>query len=294
MVITETRLPGVKLVARGKVRDIYDVGEHLLLVSTDRLSAFDVVLPDGIPDKGRVLTQLSRYWFEKYPRVIPNHMVATDVDVFPKILAPHREMLAGRAMLVRKAAPLPVECVVRGYLAGSGWQEYRMTGRVCGVQLPAGLEQAERLPEPVFTPATKAQTGHDQNISFGQMVSLVGEAAALRARRAALELYVQAAEFAKAKGIIIADTKFEFGMVGGELVLIDEALTPDSSRFWSVADYRTGISPPSFDKQFVRDWLEAQGWNRQPPAPRLPREVIAGTTARYRMACCLLTGGELD
>ncbi|MFO7651562.1 MAG: phosphoribosylaminoimidazolesuccinocarboxamide synthase [bacterium] len=290
----QTDLGNVKRVAQGKVRDIFEVGEQLLIVCTDRLSAFDVVLPDPIPDKGKVLTQLSAFWFEKFRGIIANHMVSVVSDVYPAELAPYREMLAGRSMLVRKAEPLPVECVVRGYLAGSGWNEYRENGRVCGVELPAGLRQADKLPYPIFTPATKATSGHDENISEARMAELVGGPRTAFIKAVAFDIYTQAAAYALERGIIIADTKFEFGMLGNDVILIDEALTPDSSRFWSVKDYQPGMSPPSFDKQFVRDWLLVSGWDKQPPAPKLPSEVIAGTAARYREAYRIITGKEME
>jgi phosphoribosylaminoimidazole-succinocarboxamide synthase len=293
MVVIQTELEGLKRVGSGKVRDIYQVGENLLIVATDRLSAFDVVLPDGIPDKGRVLNLLSVFWFERFKKVVPNHLITAEVKEFPSLLARYQDLLQDRAMLVRKAQPLPVECVVRGYLAGSAWDEYQRIGAVCGIKLPGGLQQAEKLPEPVFTPSTKAQSGHDENITEAEMASLIGEELTRRVKRLSLEIYTQAAEYARTRGIIIADTKFEFGLIDKELVLIDELLTPDSSRFWSEQDYRLGSSPPSFDKQFVRDYLIALGWNRQPPAPRLPMEVISGTTARYREALRLLTGTQL-
>lgn len=295
MVLTDTELPGFKRVARGKVRDIYEIdGGLLLIVATDRLSAFDVVLPDGIPDKGRVLNSLSVFWFEMFQGLVRNHLVSADVERFPEKLAGYRDILRGRAMLCLRAEPLPVECVVRGYLAGSGWQEYQKTGRVCGIELPPGLNQAARLPEPIFTPATKARTGHDVNITFEEMVEIVGRERAAQMREVSLEIYRKAADYARERGIIIADTKFEFGVYQGELLLIDELLTPDSSRFWIERDYRVGISPPSFDKQYVRDYLDSLNWNREPPAPHLPPEVIAGTAARYREAYRLLTGRELD
>ncbi len=294
MVITQTDLKGIKKVGQGKVRDIYQIGEHLLIVATDRLSAFDVVLPDGIPEKGKVLNLLSVFWFEKFSKVTPNHLITAQVNEFPAVLAPYYEIIKDRAMLCRTAKPLPVECVVRGYLAGSGWTDYQKTGTVCGIKLPQGLQQAEKLPEPIFTPATKSQTGHDENISFEEMKNLVGEELAQKMRRISLEIYQAASEYARQRGIIIADTKFEFGIYDGKLMLIDELLTPDSSRFWSEKDYRVGVSPPSFDKQFVRDYLNSTGWNRQPPAPHLPPEVIAGTTARYRDAFRMLTGRELN
>ncbi len=294
MVVTKTDLKGLKVVGQGKVRDIYQVGEHLLIVATDRLSAFDVVLPDGIPDKGRVLTLLSVFWFERFKNLVPNHLITAEVKEFPPELAPYQEILRERAMLVRRAAPLPVECVVRGYLAGSAWKEYQQSGSVCGIKLPPGLRQAEKLPEPIFTPAIKAKTGHDENISEAEMVRLVGEEITRKVRRISLEIYLQASDYARQRGIIIADTKFEFGILDGGLILIDEVLTPDSSRFWAEKEYQVGISPPSFDKQFVRDYLEATGWNKQPPAPHLPVEIIAGTSARYREALRLLTGRDLS
>lgn len=293
-VITQTDFPGIHKIAQGKVRDLYQVGELLLIVATDRLSAYDVVLPDGIPDKGRVLNLLSFFWFEKFAKFVPNHVVTTVVDKFPKELSPYREVLEGRAMLCRRAKPLPVECVVRGYLAGSGWIDYQKTGVVCGIKLPPGLDQAEKLPKPIFTPARKAKTGHDENITYEEMVKIVGEEMAYKLRRISIEIYEQASEYARPKGIIIADTKFEFGIYEGKLIWIDEALTPDSSRFWSAKEYRVGIAPPSFDKQFVRDYLNSIGWDRKPPAPHLPPEVIAGTTARYRAAFQMLTGRELN
>jgi phosphoribosylaminoimidazole-succinocarboxamide synthase len=293
MTLMQTELGNIKRVAQGKVRDIFEVGEQLLIVCTDRLSAFDVVMPDPIPDKGKVLTQLSAFWFERFGGIIANHMVSIEPGQYPAELAPYREALAGRSMLVRKAEPLPVECVVRGYLAGSGWNEYRESGKVCGVELPAGLSQADKLPQPIFTPATKATVGHDENIPESRMAELVGGARTAFIKAVAIDMYKQAAAYALERGIIIADTKFEFGTLGDEVILIDEALTPDSSRFWSVKDYQPGQSPPSFDKQFVRDWLLASGWNKQPPAPKLPAEVIAGTAARYREAYKIITGKEL-
>lgn len=294
MVVTRTELKGIPLVATGKVRDIYQVEDNLLIVATDRLSAFDVVLPDGIPGKGKVLTLLSVFWFERLKPVVPNHLITADVAAYPPELSAYRELLKDRSMLVKKAEPLPVECVVRGYLAGSAWEEYQKTGSVCGIKLPAGLKQAEKLPEPIFTPATKAKTGHDENISEGEMARLIGEALTRKIRQISIELYRRASEYAQPRGIIIADTKFEFGLLDGKLILIDEIFTPDSSRFWAVNDYQVGISPPSFDKQFVRDYLTAIGWNRRPPAPHLPPEVIAGTAARYREALRLLAGVEIE
>ncbi|MEO0068154.1 MAG: phosphoribosylaminoimidazolesuccinocarboxamide synthase [candidate division WOR-3 bacterium] len=293
MVVTHTDFRGLKRVGSGKVRDIYQVGDNLLIVATDRLSAFDVVLPDGIPDKGRVLNLLSVFWFNRFKSLVENHLITADLQEFPLELKPYQDILRERAMLVKRANPLPVECVVRGYLAGSAWKEYQEKGAVCGIKLPEGLGQAEKLPEPIFTPATKAQTGHDENISFEEMARIIGKDLTKKVRSISLEIYAQASEYARTKGIIIADTKFEFGLIDGELVLIDEVLTPDSSRFWSEKDYQVGISPPSFDKQFVRDYLIGIGWNREPPAPRLPEDVILGTSARYREALRLLTGIEI-
>jgi len=293
MTLTQADLPGVKRVGKGKVRDIFEVGEHLLIVATDRLSAFDVVLPDPIPDKGRVLTQLSRFWFERFRDVVPNHVVATAVADFPEVLKPYAGQLEGRSMLARTARPLPVECVVRGYLAGSGWNDYQKTGVVCGIHLPAGMKQAEKLPEPIFTPSTKATSGHDENITQEQAAALVGADVARKIREVSLIVYRRAAEYALKQGIIIADTKFEFGLYQGKLMWIDEALTPDSSRFWGVSEYKVGMSPPSFDKQFVRDYLLSIKWDKTPPAPKLPPEVIKGTRDRYREAYRLITGGDL-
>jgi phosphoribosylaminoimidazole-succinocarboxamide synthase len=290
-VVQETSLAGLQLRGRGKVRDIYDLGNRLLIVATDRLSAFDVVLPTPIPDKGRVLTQLSVFWFEKLHNIVPHHLLTT--TDFTGELAPHAEVLRGRAMLVRKTEPLPIECVVRGYLSGSGWKEYKAGGRVCGIPLPAGLRESDKLPQPIFTPATKAQTGHDENISFEQAAERVGDGVALRLREVSLEIYRQAAAYAAARGIIIADTKFEFGLAGDDLVWIDEALTPDSSRFWPADQYEPGKGQPSFDKQYVRDYLERIGWSKQPPAPALPADVVAATSEKYREAYRRLTGREL-
>jgi len=283
------------LLKRGKVRDIYEAGEgRLLIVASDRISAFDVVLEPGIPGKGVVLTQLSNFWFAALREVVPNHLVETEAERFP---APFAQVpaLAGRSCLVRRLSILPVECVARGYLVGSGWKEYQETGSVCGIPLPAGLRLADRLPQPIFTPATKAEVGHDENISFDAVVALVGGAMAERLRTLTLELYRRAAALAEERGIILADTKFEFGTdEQGTLFWADEALTPDSSRFWPAAEYRPGSSPPSFDKQFVRDWLEASGWDKQPPAPPLPAEVVEGTLARYLEAYRRLTGSHLQ
>ena len=291
--VTDTNLPGLKMISRGKVRDIYDLGDRLLLIATDRISAFDVVLPQPVPDKGKVLHQVSLFWFDHFKDVVPNHIAAGRVDDFPPELRAHREVLAGRTALVRKAKMFPIECVARGYLAGSGWKEYRTSGTVCGVKLPAGLKESDKLPEPIFTPSTKAETGHDENIDFERAAGIVGREAATTLRDLTLSLYSKAADFARGKGIIIADTKFEFGVIDGRVALCDEVLTPDSSRFWPADQYKPGGPQPSFDKQFVRDWLESIHWNKQPPAPSLPAEVIEGTRARYVEALRTLSGHGL-
>jgi phosphoribosylaminoimidazole-succinocarboxamide synthase len=275
---------------RGKVRDIYAVGDdNLLIIQTDRLSAFDVILPTPVPCKGKVLTALSRFWFNRLKHVIPNHM--TDIPAESVVTERERAQVEGRAFVVRRLKPLPIEAVVRGYIAGSGWKDYQSTGAICGIALPPGLEQAQQLPAPIFTPATKAPSGeHDQNIPYERMAQTVGWIPARKVRDAALQLYREAAAYAERHGIIIADTKFEFGLEDGEVVLIDEALTPDSSRFWPAAEYRTGISPPSFDKQFVRDWLETQPWDKKAPAPALPADILEKTAEKYREALRLLAG----
>jgi len=291
-VIRQTHFAGLTPAARGKVRDIYDLGDKLLIVATDRLSAFDVVLPTPIPDKGRVLTQLSLFWFNLLKDVIPNHVLsATD---FPAPFDKHREALEGRSMVVRKTKPLPIECVARGYVSGSGWKDYRTTGEICGVALPAGLRESDRLPDPIFTPATKAASGHDENISFEQAAALIGKELAEKVRAVTLEIYRRAASYAKPRGIILADTKFEFGLLNNQLLWIDEALTPDSSRFWPAAEYNPGGPQPSFDKQFVRDYLERIRWPKTPPGPELPPEVVDATRAKYREAFRILAGRELD
>jgi phosphoribosylaminoimidazole-succinocarboxamide synthase len=291
-VIRETQFTGLTPAARGKVRDIYDLGDKLLIVATDRLSAFDVILPTPIPDKGRVLTQLSLFWFNLLKDVIPNHVVsATD---FPAPFDAFKDDLAGRSMVVRKTRPLPIECVVRGYVSGSGWKDYRVTGKICGIDLPAGLQESDRLPEPIFTPATKAVTGHDENIPFEEAVALIGKELAEKVRAVSLELYRRAAAYAEPRGIILADTKFEFGLLNDHLLWIDEALTPDSSRFWPAAHYSPGGPQSSFDKQFVRDYLERMRWPKTPPGPELPPEVVAATRAKYREAYRILAGRELD
>jgi phosphoribosylaminoimidazole-succinocarboxamide synthase len=291
--LLETRLPGFTLWRRGKVRDVYDLGDRLLIVATDRLSAFDVVLPTGIPDKGRVLTQISLFWFRQLEDAVGNHVLTPEPELHEPALKPFREQLAGRSMIVRKTEPLPVECVVRGYLAGSGWKDYKRSGAVCGLRLPAGLRESDRLESPLFTPATKAETGHDENISFDEMARVVGPERAERLRELSLTLYARARAHAESRGILLADTKFEFGVCDGDLVWIDEALTPDSSRFWPRAGYEPGRSQPSFDKQFVRDYLENLDWDKTPPGPRLPAEVVERTSEKYREAYRLLTGTEL-
>jgi phosphoribosylaminoimidazole-succinocarboxamide synthase len=291
-IVSQTEFAGLKLCGRGKVRDLYEVGDRLLIVATDRLSAFDVVLPTPIPDKGRVLTQLSLFWFEKLRDVIPHHVL--EAVRFPAELAPFERDLRGRAMLVRRTQPLPIEFVVRGYLAGSGWKEYRTGGKVCGIPLPPGLRESDRLPQPIFTPATKAVSGHDENISFDQAAARIGRPLAERLRAASLEIYRRASEYAAGRGILIADTKLEFGLAGGQLLWIDEALTPDSSRFWPASEFAPGRAQPSFDKQYVRDYLERIGWNKQPPAPALPPDVVAATRAKYREAYERITGRTFD
>lgn len=286
-----TSLPGLPPPRRGKVRDVYDLGDRLLVVATDRISAFDVVLSPGIPGKGAVLTQLSTFWFRKFGGLVQNHLVETDAAAFPAELASHAGLLAGRCVLVKKCRVVPFECVARGYLAGSGWKDYRKTGAVCGVPLPPGLLEASRLPEPIFTPATKAESGHDENVSFKTMASAVGRDLASSLRDLTLAIYSEAASYAASRGVLVADTKFEFGLdEDGAVVWIDEALTPDSSRFWPAASWHAGGSPPSYDKQFVRDWLETTGWDKSPPAPVLPAEVVAGTLGRYVEAFRVLTG----
>jgi phosphoribosylaminoimidazole-succinocarboxamide synthase len=293
-VVLETNFPGLRLVKQGKVRDMYDLGSELLIVATDRLSAFDVVMPQGIPDKGKVLTRISAYWFERTRHIIPNHVISTDVDDFPEVCRPHADTLRDRSMVVRKSKPLSVECIVRGYLSGSGWEEYKRTGGICGIALPPGLVESAKLPEPIFTPSTKAELGvHDENISFAQMVEREGAEISRQVRDAAIAIYTYAAACAEEQGIIIADTKMEFGMLDGSLILIDEVLTPDSSRFWPRAQYAPGTSQPSFDKQYVRDYLLSIGFNKRPPGPVMPEDVIEKTAALYRTALRILTGETL-
>ena len=286
--ITETHLSSARLSRRGKVRELYDLGESLLLVASDRISAFDVVLSPGIPDKGRILTQLSTFWFRKFSDV-ENHLLETDVARFPEELRADEPLLAGRSVIVKKCEVIPFECVARGYLAGSGWSEYKKTGRVCGIPLPHGLREADRLPEPIFTPATKAETGHDENISFETMARQLPEGEAERLRDMTLSLYARAADHAASRGLILADTKLEFGRLDGRIVWIDEAFTPDSSRYWDAAQYNPGRGQASFDKQFVRDWLESTGWDKRPPAPKLPDGVVRTTREKYLDAFRKLT-----
>ena len=290
-VLLKSEVPGVPC-RRGKVRDVYDKSDRLVLVATDRISAFDWVLPTGIPDKGRVLTALTLFWLDFLK--VPNHLISTDVNAMGPAFAARKDELEGRSCLVKKASVVPIECVVRGYLAGSGWKEYQATGSVCGVALPAGLRQADKLPRPIFTPATKEESGHDQNISFEEMVAVTGRETAEELRRRSIDVYRRAADYARDRGLIIADTKFEWGRLpGGELILIDEVLTPDSSRFWPGDDYRPGQGQPSFDKQFVRDWLESTTWDKNSPPPELPADVVEKTRAKYLEAVERLTGSGL-
>ena len=293
--VLETSFSDLQLLRRGKVRDVYAVdSDHLLIIATDRISAFDCILPTPIARKGEVLTQLSRFWFERLSDIVPNHLVATSVEEMPEAVQRHADALRGRSMLVRRTEVFPVECVVRGYITGSGWKDYKRTGEVCGHKLPENLRESEQLPEPIFTPATKAEEGHDENISEAQMSEIVGREATDTLRDISLRLYKEASEYARTRGIIIADTKFEFGTDrDGKVILIDEALTPDSSRFWPADSYEAGRSQPSFDKQFVRDYLETLDWNKQPPAPPLPPEIASATTERYLEAYRLLAGTEL-
>ena len=291
-VILKTDFPDVELVKRGKVRDIYDLGGHLLLIATDRISAFDVVLPSGIPGKGRVLTQISLYWFKQMEKIIQNHIAAADVKDFPKRLHKYADILEGRSMLVKKTNPVPVECVVRGYLSGSGWKEYQKNTSVCGIQLPEGLVESSRLDEPIFTPSTKEEEGHDINIPYDEVEKIVGGELAQKLRDTSITIYSRARDVARSKGIIIADTKFEFGLSDGNFMIIDEILTPDSSRFWSANDYLPGRSQDSYDKQIVRDYLLTLDWDKTYPGPRLPDEIIAKTRTRYQEILKILTGQE--
>jgi len=292
LIVKETDFPNLRLVNRGKVRDIYDLGEHLLIVTSDRLSAFDVIMDEGIPKKGQVLNQMSIFWFTQMSDILPNHIIATEVDDFPAETHAYRAQLEGRSMLVRKARPLPVECIVRGYISGSGWKEYQKLGSICGISLPAGLKESDKLPETIFTPSTKAELGeHDENISFEETIRLCGEAMATQVRDVTIAIYERARQLAWDKGIIIADTKFEFGTLeDGSLIWIDEAMSPDSSRFWPRDQYRPGGPQPSFDKQFVRDYLETLDWNKQAPPPPLPPEIVQKTSEKYLEALTRLTG----
>ncbi len=290
--VSEINIPELELFKKGKVRDVYEVEDKLLVIATDRISAFDYVLPSLIPDKGKVLTQISKFWFEYTSLVCPNHMLSTEVDDFPLVLQQHRNLLEKRSMLVRRTEVFPVECVVRGYLAGSGWKDYLATGKTSGVKLPPGLKLSDRLEEPIFTPATKAEEGHDINISYQEMVKIIGEEMAKKVKRVSIELYQKASLHALSKGIIIADTKFEFGLQDGELILVDEIFTPDSSRFWPVSTYTPGISQASLDKQFVRDYLEGTDWDKQSAPPKLPDDIIQQTGERYREIFRLLSGKD--
>ncbi len=292
--ITETHFDDLKLLNRGKVRDLYAVDDNLLLVATDRISAFDVVMNEPIPDKGAVLTKISLFWFDYLQDIVPHHLLTADVDEYPAACAPYKEQLRGRSMLVKKAKPLPVECIVRGYLSGSFWSAYKKNTTVCGVDLPSGMQESEKFPQPLFTPSTKAEQGeHDENISVAEMENILGPELSAKVIDVCLRLYGKAADYARSKGIIIADTKFELGLVGDQLILIDEVLTPDSSRFWPVDQYKVGGGQPSFDKQFLRDYLASLDWDKTPPAPTLPAEILDKTGARYREALEKITGGGL-
>lgn len=288
-VVLKTNLEGVKFLRSGKVRDIYEIDDYLFIVATDRVSAFDVVLPNGIPGKGKVLTQISLFWFNQVKDLVENHIVSANVDEFPKPLRKYKDILEGRSMLVKKAKPLPVECIVRGYITGSGWKDYQKTGSVCGIKLPEGLLESQKLPEPIYTPSTKAEEGHDMNISFEETIKILGEETANKVKDLTISIYKRASEIAEKKGIIIADTKMEFGFYNGELILIDELLTPDSSRFWSMKDYKPGKSQDSYDKQIVRDYLISIKWDKKPPAPVLPDEIVQKTAERYDEIFRILT-----
>lgn len=292
-VILETDLKGLKRVNRGKVRDIYDVDGALLIVATDRISAFDVILPTGIPFKGKVLTGLTLFWLELLKGVVENHLITADVEKMGSALQPYADILRGRSMLVKKAKVFPIECVVRGYLAGSGWSSYQKTGTVCGISLPTGLLESDKLAEPLFTPSTKAESGHDENISFEQVIKTIGKESADALRRNSIEIYRRCSDYARTRGVIICDTKFEWGLADGRITLIDEVLTPDSSRFWPAEGYTPGRSQPSFDKQYVRDWLVKSGWNKEPPAPKLPDDVVRRTSEKYLQAYETITGKKL-
>ncbi len=291
--VLQLDLPGIKKVKSGKVREIFDLGDRLLLVASDRISAFDVIMPNGIPNKGAVLTQISFFWFDRFASLVPNHLLAKADEPLPKNLQPFTDKLARRTMIVKKAKPLAIECIVRGYLSGSGWKEYKKSQTVCGIKLPAGLTESAELPEPIFTPSTKAEAGHDENISFEEACKIVGKDLATQASELSLKIYKAGRDYARQRGIIIADTKFEFGLSDGKLILIDEVLTPDSSRFWPADQYQPGKGQPSFDKQFVRDYLETLDWDKTPPGPALPDEVVAKTSAKYLDAYERLTGRKL-
>jgi phosphoribosylaminoimidazole-succinocarboxamide synthase len=291
--VLQLELPGIKKLRSGKVRDLFDLGDALLLVASDRISAFDVIMPNGIPRKGEVLTQISFFWFERFASLVPNHLLAGTNDPLPKNLQPFADQLARRSMIVKKAKPLAIECIVRGYLSGSGWKEYKKSQTVCGIKLPAGLTESAELPEPIFTPSTKAEAGHDENISFAEAAKIVGTELATQASDLSLKIYKAGRDYARQRGIIIADTKFEFGVSDGKLILIDEVLTPDSSRFWPADQYAPGKGQPSFDKQFVRDYLETLDWNKTPPGPVLPNDVVNKTSAKYLEAYERLTGRKL-
>lgn len=288
-VVLKTNLEGVKFLRSGKVRDIYEIEDYLLIIATDRVSAFDVVLPNGIPGKGRVLTQISLFWFNQVKDLVENHIVTANVDEFPETLRKYKEILEGRSMLVKKAKPLPVECIVRGYITGSGWKDYQKTGSVCGIKLPEGLVESQKLPEPIYTPSTKAEEGHDINISFEETIEILGDETANRVKELTISIYKRASEIAEKKGIIIADTKMEFGFFDGKLILIDELLTPDSSRFWSMKDYAPGKPQDSYDKQIVRDYLLSIKWDKKPPAPTLPEDIVKKTAERYEEIFRILT-----
>jgi len=294
-ILRESDLPGVKLLKRGKVRDVYDLGDKLLIVASDRISAYDVVMEDPIPDKGRILTQMSLFWFDRISHIVPNHVISSDPHQYPRPCDQFADQLRGRSMLVRKALPLPVECIVRGYLSGSGWKEYEEKGSVCGIKLPEGLKESQELPEPIFTPSTKAEEGiHDENIKFEGAAEIIGQDLAERVREISLAIYCYGRDYARERGIIIADTKFEFGVCDGQLILIDEVLTPDSSRFWPADEYEPGRPQRSFDKQFLRDYLTETGWEKQPPPPRLPREIVWKTREKYLEALRRITGLEIS
>jgi len=292
--VTQTNFENLQLLHRGKVRDLYQVEDHLLMVASDRISAFDVIMDDPIPNKGAILTKLSLFWFEYLKDIVPNHLITADVAQYPAVCAPYREQLAGRSLLVKKAKPLPVECIVRGYLSGSFWQAYKKDTTVCGFALPSGMQESDKFPEPLFTPSTKAELGlHDENISLAEMEDLLGKEQTAKIKDICVRLYVKAADYARSRGIIIADTKFELGIFNGEIILIDEVLTPDSSRFWPEDQYRPGAGQPSFDKQFLRDYLSTLNWGKTPPPPRLPQEIIDKTASRYREALVKITGGDI-